>query len=174
MNIMNTTSSTYQFSDAQTFFETIIEDKFLRKELLNAAIVIEKLIKEGRDINKPLLSKRPWGLEIDIEMSQPKENKPIIFKFTYSINRVKFHKWIEEHKYMINNPCLIFTDRGIQMFIMPDNPESTSFTKITIVHGTDNTQEKSYNYNITNKPLQFIVHREVLSNHDWIVQCIIE
>lgn len=159
--------------------DTIIADKHLRKALIDASIKMENMLKDGKvTLESNIVSKTEWGLEIEIEMSRPKEDKPIIFKYTYRINRVIFQQWLDDHPYLTEGPLLMFTNRGMDFVITTDKPYKT-IASITVkyeeVHenvvGVDALIK--HEPPIVETPVTLVVHREIVSNHDWIVKCTI-
>lgn len=155
--------------------EVIIEDKLIRKVLIDAAIKAEELLRVKKiNIGSSIVSKpNQWGLMIETVTEQPKPNKPVIYKFYYKLDIVLYNQWIEEHSYMLGKEgALVFTsDRGPKIIIMP-NMKRHPLAQVIVSYGND-LEDKEYSAELTLKSLQFIVHREVINNHDWIVKCVI-
>lgn len=153
--------------------EQMIEDKELRKVLIEASLKMENMLSEGQiTLKSNVISKRPWGLEIEIEMSQPKENKPIIFRYVYRINRVTFQDWLDNHKYLQGGALLMFTDRGMDFIVYTRQPYTTT-ASIIVKYDKDTHRVPKYEPPIVEEPITMVVHREVVSNHDWIVKCLV-
>jgi hypothetical protein len=155
--------------------DTVIPDERLRKALIDASIKMEEMLRAGQiTLDRRIVSKTEWGLEIEIEMSQPKEDKPIIFRYVYRIDRVTFTNWLKDHAYLTEGPLLMFTCRGMDFVITTDKPHK-SMASITVkyedVAGT--ATPIKYEPPIVEEPVKLVVHREVVNNHDWIVKCIV-
>lgn len=156
-------------------FDTVIADIHLRKALIDASIKMEEMIKSGQiTLTSSIVSETEWGLEIEIEMSQPKEDKPIIFRYTYRIRRVKFQDWLDAHAYLTEGPLLMFMSRGMAFTITTDKPFRSLASIITKYEDDANSGESTYyKPRIVEEPVTLVVHREVVNNHDWIVKCAI-
>lgn len=156
--------------------DTIIEDSFLRKALIDASVKMEEMLKDGRaSLQSRIISKTEWGLEIEIEMTRHKKDKPIIFSYVYRINRVHFQKWVANHKYLMGGPCLVFMDRGLQVTIPGPGTDKyhKTFVNIVVKYEDDANANVQHRPNIVEGPVKFLVHREVVNNHDWIVKCVV-
>ena len=156
--------------------DTVIPDVRLRKALIDASIKMEEMLQSGQiTLDRRIVSNTDWGLEIEIEMSRPKEDKPIIFRYTYRIKRVVFTDWLKTHAYLTDGPLLMFTSRGMDFVITTDKPYK-SFASIVVKYEdvTGVTTPIKYEPPIIEEPVKMVVHREVVNNHDWIVKCVIE
>jgi len=155
--------------------ETIIQDSFLRSKLLTACTKMEEAIKAGKaQVGQKIRSSTPWGLAVEIQTSQPKPDKPIIFKFLYKVNRVQLDAWTIEHKYLFEGPCVAFVSRGIGVTI-PGIDQSgqiragKTIFDVVVSHNDDGPDDKII-LSLLNKTATFVVHREVISQHDWVVR----
>ncbi len=154
--------------------DTIIADQQLRLALVDASLKMEHMLREGQiTLDHRIVSKTEWGLEIDIEMYQPKEDKPIIFRYVYSINRMTFKQWLDEHPYLLGGPLLMFTNRGMDFIVPTDNFQKTRASMIIKYGDVDDDPGSKYEPPIVEEPITMVVHREVVNNHDWIVKCIV-
>lgn len=165
-----------QFFGAQNSdkLDSIIEDKNVRKALIDASIKMENMLAEEKiNLAARIVSKTEWGLNIEIEMSQPKEDKPVIFQYTYTIDRVAYQQWVDEHTYLLEGDLMGFTSRGIKVFIPEKSKAHKIFVEITIKYAEDALNNVEYRPNILEENLVLVVHREVVSNHDWIVKCVV-
>lgn len=156
-------------------YETVIPDKALRKALIEASIKMENMLRDGAiDISRSIVSKTEWGLEIEIEMAQPKEDKPVIFSYTYRINRVTFKDWLDDHTYLTEGPLLMFTCRGMDFIVTTDNFQKTLASIVTKYEDdADVDGIQKYEPSIVEEPVRLIVHRDVVSDQDWIVKCVV-
>jgi len=136
---------------------------------------MEEMLKSGQiTLTSSIISNTEWGLNIEIEISQPKEDKPIIFRYTYRIDRVKLQDWLDAHKYLTEGPLLMFMSKGMAFTITTDKPFRSLASIITKYEDDANLGDFSYyKPRIVEEPVTLVVHREVVSNHDWIVKCTI-
>jgi hypothetical protein len=159
--------------------DTVIEDTFLRKALIGASIKLETMLKNGgATLQSRIVSNTEWGLEIEIEMFRPKEDKPIIFTYIYRVDRIKFLDWMKNHEYLMGGACLAFICKkgGLQITIPGPGIDKyhKTFANIIVKYSDDENANVQHRPNIVESPVKFLVHREVVNNHDWIVKCVIE
>ena len=98
---------------------SVIGDKFLRRAVIDASMKLEQMLKDGKiKLDAKIKTVLPWGLEIHGNMSQIKEDKPIIFKYGYRVDRAKFKAWVDEHRYLMDGPVVVFESKGIRESIL--------------------------------------------------------
>lgn len=173
---LNGTTAPYFGVPTSDSSEVIIEDRYLRRVLIEAAMKVDELLRtKAIDITRSIVSKpNQWGLSVETTMEQPKPNKPVIFKFRYKLDTVVYDQWLTEHSYMVGEEgALVFTSkRGLKIMIVP------SMTKHPVAHIVthygDRLDDKEYHVDMAIKSVNFIVHREIINLHDWIVKCIVE
>ena len=155
--------------------DTIVEDKFLRKAIVDASIKMENMVLNKQiTLERRIVSKTEWGLEIWIEMRRPKEDKPIIFTYSYRINRVTFKTWLDNHAYLMEGPAMAFVSRGLDIVIPGPGTEKYYKTVATVVvKYMDDDTTVDHMVNLVNETLVVVAHREVVNNHDWGVKCIV-
>lgn len=155
--------------------ETVIQDSFLRNKLITACLKMEEAIKAGKaQVGAKITSSTPWGLAVEIQSSQPKPDKPIIFKFLYKVNRVQLEAWATEHKYLFEGPCVAFVSRGIGVTIpgidsMGKIRTAKTIFDVVVSHNDDGPDDKII-LSLLTKTATFIVHREVISQHEWVIR----
>lgn len=165
-----TTSSAF----AEDTLDIIIEDKFMRAALIDAAMNMEKMLEAGKVVLEQTYPvKTKWGLEIHITMTQPKANKPVVHKYAYRVNRADFQRWVTEHAYLNEGPhALGFQSRGLTVFI--PGPGVTKYDKTTFVvtakQVDGGVHDDDLQLDLLNETVEFVIHREVVSEHDWIVK----
>jgi hypothetical protein len=173
---LNGTTAPYFGVPNSSSSEVIIEDKYLRKVLIEAAMKAEELLRTGAiDVSRSIVSKpNQWGLLVETTMEQPKPNKPVIYKFRYKLDVVVYNQWLEEHEYMLGEEgALVFTSRrGLKIMIMP-NMKKHPVAQI-ITHYGDRLDDKEYHVDMAMKSVDFIIHREIINLHDWIVKCVVD
>lgn len=150
-----------------------IEDSFLRKALINACLSLEEQTAKGKPLDRKLTMITPWGLEINVSMEQPREDKPVIFRFGYRVRRAKFYEWLTEHTYLLED-AFGFSHRGIT--IMVPGPGVTKYhkTSFVITIKYQDTLNVDASLDLLNKTTEFVVHRDVVSNNEWIITADIE
>lgn len=154
---------------------SVVEDKHLRKYVIETAMALEKAVQEGRLAMEQSLTKAmDWGLSIEASMNRPREDKPIVFTFKYRVERAKFVEWLSKHQELMGGEVLGFTNGGITVMIPgpgTDKYAKTSFI-VTISYQEENDDDISFD--MLNKTVEFTVHREVISEHDWMVKTNLE
>ena len=159
---------------AEDQMEVIIEDKFLRRTLIEVSMSMEKLFAENKvQLGQNYPSKSPWGLEIITSMERPREDKPIIFKYQYRVNRAELQQWVTEHKYLLEGPTALgFECKGLTVFI--PGPGAENYHKANFVVTAKmidgGAGDEDLRLDLLNETIEFTVHREVVSEHDWIVK----
>jgi hypothetical protein len=147
--------------------------------MIKISIAVENMLKEGTiQIDKRFVSETPWGLCMETVMERPREDKPVIFTHKIWIDSLKFKAWLEEHIYLLNGNVLIFGDAGLRMIVPGHGIKKYGDTMADIIvryaEDVATEEDKSYRVELVKRPLTIAVHREVLSNHDWIVKCAVE
>jgi len=147
-----------------------IEDRHLRRILIEVSMALEKMIEEGKKtLDDTLPKSTPFGLEILVSMTRPREDKPIIFKYQYRMNRAVFQQWVEEHAYTMGGECHGFKSMGVQVMIPGPGIERYHKTSFTVVTQYGEQIDDELPMDLLNETAVFVVHREVVSNHDWLV-----
>ena len=155
---------------SDTVLSTPIEDRHLRQLLIGVSITLENAVKEGkRSIDSTITKSTPFGLEIVGSMSQPRKDKPIVFKYQYRMNRAVFHAWVEEHAYMMGGDCAGFKSMGIAVMIPGPGTERYHKTSFTVVARYGEDVDDDLPMQLLDETAVFVVHREVVSEHDWLV-----
>ena len=66
----------------------------------------------------------------------------------------------------------MFSDRGMDFVVYTRQPYTTT-ASIVVKYDNDTYRVPKYEPPIVEEPITIVVHREVVSNHDWIVKCIV-
>ena len=156
--------------------DTIVEDPFLRDAIIKASVVMEKRLQEGQPlIGSSTVFTTEQGIEVEIQMERPKPDKPVIFKYIYRINRVVFKQWVDANSSLFGGPSVAFICKGMG-FMIP-GPGTGKYHKVMaefVVKDSETDElRQCYRTNIMEQSLTVIAHREVVSNHDWIVKAVI-
>lgn len=148
-----------------------VEDDHLRNILITASEKMEELLKNEKILlNTPIKTKNPLGIIVEARADKPKENKPTIFQFDYSIDTDILKQWLEEHSYL-EGP-MSFKTRGIT-FIYPEKKvEWQKYHKVECIidsHPTPENKSGKIFIDIFIKGVSFVVHRDVFNDREWIV-----
>jgi len=155
---------------SETMLSTPIEDRHMRQMLIGVSMTLEKAVQEGRmKLDETITKSTPFGLEIVGSMSQPREDKPIVFKYQYRMNRAVFHEWVKEHAYMMGGDCTGFKSMGIQIMIPGPGIERYHKTSFVVVARYGEDADDDLPMQLLDETAVFVVHREVVSQHDWLV-----
>jgi len=114
-------------------------------------------------IGQEIKSETIYGLRVDVTIKEIKEDKPLIYTYTYILNTLKFKEWLENMAYLCEGP-LAFTARGIQVMIVggAEKWEKSAFS-ISTEDG-----EKIF-LPLKNQEIQFVVHRDLFAGQEWDV-----
>lgn len=150
-----------------------IKDATTRAVLIAAAIKMEAMIKENKiNIGANITSETPMGLTIICRVEQPKENKPYLLYFTYSVNSDKLKEWMQEHSYL--DSIWKISSRGIQMAFTGGPIED--YHKILYFIECDKSKESPEGLmylDLLVKECTFAIHRDVFSNEEWVASRIL-
>jgi len=134
---------------------------------------MENMVKSDKiNIGADISSETPMGLTIICRVEQPKENKPHLFYFTYSVNSDNLKKWIEEHPYL--DSTWKISSRGIQ--ILSAGGPAEDYHKILYFIECDKSKESPEGLmylDLLVKECTFAIHRDVFSNEEWVVSRIL-
>jgi hypothetical protein len=151
--------------------ESVIEDKYMRACLIEAAMKLEKrLAKDATVMGRKIEFKSPWGLMVNVKMERLREDKPIIFTFAYRVDRVAFNEWAKEHAYLLDGHVMGFESKGLTVMIPGPGPEKYHKTSFTIIIRYADEDDVEATLDLLNQTIEFVVHREVVSEHDWLVK----
>jgi len=158
----------------QTMF-SVVEDKHLRKYVIETAMAIERGIQQGTiKIAQVLTKHMDWGLSIEVSMNRPREDKPIVFDFKYRVDRAKFVEWLSRHQELMGGEVLGFTSGGITAMIPGPGTDRYAKTSFLVVIAYQEENDHEISFDLLNKTATFAVHREVVSEHDWMVKTTLE
>ena len=133
-----------------------ISDATARSILIAAALNMEGMVKESK-IN----------IGVDI-VEQPKEDKPYLFYFTYSINSDKLKSWIGEHPYF--DGMWKISSRGINISFSGGKAEDYHKALYFIeCQESEESPEGLMYLDLLVKECMFAVHRDVFSNEEWVI-----
>ena len=175
---METTDGTKtESTEIPTITHSPIEDNYLRRVLIDTSVAIEKQIEDGiRTIDDAIesrikhpITEEELGLLIIVSMVQARPDKPIIFKYSYRVERATFQKWVANHWYMMENVAM-FQCRGINFAIPGPGAEKYHETSFSIVVRYDEQADVLASLDLLNETVEFIVHREIVNPNDWLIK----
>lgn len=149
-----------------------VKDVKLRKRLMDAAMKFEENAKIG--VIKPGFNhtyEYDPGLVIEVTIERKRANKPMIFYFTYSLNKDAWKEWVKNHAYMLED-FTRFRSKGILFMVCGTDP----FKDLeTIYHSVspdvDVDRDKNpITIHLLNTKVVFVVHRDVFNEHEWQIK----
>jgi len=146
-----------------------VSDVTARVILIAAAMNMEDMVKESKiNIGVDIISETPMGLIIKCRAEQPKEDKPYLFYFTYSVNSDKLKSWIGEHPYF--DGMWKISSRGINISFSGGKAEDYHKALYFIeCQESEESPEGLMYLDLLVKECMFAVHRDVFSNEEWVV-----
>lgn len=122
-------------------------------------MITEKSLVLGQKIS----SSTPYGLIVEVNITQTAEDKPLIYTYTYMLDTVKFKAWLEEHAYLCEGP-LAWNARGIQVMAVGGAKKwDKSAFSVSTVDGTP------IYLPLLRQEVTFSVHRDLFSGEEWEV-----
>lgn len=114
-------------------------------------------------IGQEIKNETIYGLRVDVTIKEVKEDKPLIYTYTYMLNTLKFKEWLENMTYLLEGP-LAFTAKGIQVMIVGGAKKwDKSAFSISTEEG-----EKIF-LPLKDQEVKFVVHRDLFSGQEWDV-----
>lgn len=114
-------------------------------------------------IGQEIKSETAYGLRIDVSITQIKEDKPLIYTYTYMLDTLKFEDWLKTVDYLTGGP-LAFTGKGIQ-FMIVGGAEKADKSAFSI---SDENGEKVF-LPLLHQEVRFIVRRDLFAGQEWEV-----
>jgi len=146
-----------------------IIDATTRAALIAAALKIEDMLKNDKiNIGVDMPFETPMGLIIKCRIDQPKEDKPYLLYFNYSVNSEKLQDWMREHPYL--DGLWKISSRGINISFS-GGPVEDYHKVLYFIECTPNEDlpEGLMYLDLLVKDCMFAVHRDVFSNEEWVV-----
>lgn len=159
--------------DSELLTPVPIIDATTRGALIAAAIKMEGMVKESKiNIGIDIMSETPMGLSIKCKAEQPKEDKPYLFYFNYSVNSDKLKDWMREHPYL--DGLWKISSRGINISFSGGTVEDYHKVLYFIeCKECEESPEGLMYLDLLVKECTFAVHRDVFSNEEWVVSRIL-
>ena len=150
-----------------------IIDATTRSVLIAATIKMEYMISSNKiNIGVDIISETPMGLIIKCKVEQPKEDKPYLFYFNYSVNSDKLKDWMGEHPYL--DGLWKMSSRGINVSFSGGTVEDYHKVLYFIeCKECEESPEGLMYLDLLVKECMFAVHRDVFSNEEWVVSRIL-
>jgi len=98
-----------------------------------------------------------------VTIQEVKEDRPLIYTYTYMLNTLKFKEWLEAMGYLLEGP-LAFTARGIQVMVVGG---AKKWDKSAFSISTEDG-EKIF-LPLISQEVRFTVHRDLFSGEEWDV-----
>jgi len=150
-----------------------IIDAITRTALIAATIKLEEMVKNDKiNIGVDMAFETPMGLVIKCKVDRPKEDKPYLFYFNYSVNSEKLQDWMREHPYL--DGLWKISSRGIQIAFSGGPVEDYHKVLYFIeCKECEDSPEGLMYLDLLVKECMFAVHRDVFSNEEWVVSRIL-
>ena len=150
-----------------------VQDPYLRDTLITAAEKVEKLLSTKRiTLETPLKTETPIGLRIDTILEQKHENDPIIMRFVYLMDDIKFQAWMKEHTYMLSGFASVLTVMGLSILV-PGKASSKDgqidYRQTAFTLEDKNSHGDPISLKLLQKEATFVVHRNPISRKEWSV-----
>lgn len=140
-----------------------IMDKRMRGTLIRVATFIETKWKEGAITpSTPILTKTMMGLTISVEVTEKSPTKPLLMKFTYTLDRTLFSNWLRTIPHLLEGP-LSFVKNGIEV-VIPYGLEKWDESAFSI----DGHQGRIWLPLMTTS-VSFVVHRDLFQGVEWVI-----
>ena len=119
----------------------------------------------------PLRTETPVGIRIDTMIEQD-PNGPMIIRFVYMLDTLKFKKWVEDHTYLMDGYASVFNVKGIDILFAAK--ASRTDGKVDWEHAEFCLADKDrhnmpISMKLKEKEVIFVVHRNPISNKEWSV-----
>lgn len=116
-------------------------------------------------IGQEIKNETVYGLRVDVTIEQIKEDKPLIYTYTYMLNTLKFKEWLESKEIVpLCEGPFAFTGRGVQ-FMIYGGAAKWDKTAFSI---EDENGEKCF-LQLAKEEVRFIVHRDLFAGEEWDV-----
>lgn len=143
---------------------SVINDVSMRATLISSVELLESRLKDGTiSIGQVIKFETDFGFRVDVTIDQVKEDKPLIYIYTYSMDQLKFKEWVAEmEKHHLCEGPLAFVCKGIQFMIVGGAAkwDKTAFS----IDGKDN--EKMF-FQLLSEDIVMYVHRDLFAGKEW-------
>ncbi len=112
-------------------------------------------------MDQNIKSESPFGLRVDVNIEQIQPDKPLIYKYTYSLDTLKFKEWLAENKYLCEGP-LAFTAKGIQA-VIPNGAAKWDKASFSI----DDENGNQMYLNLLREEVVIHAHRDLFAGKEW-------
>lgn len=130
--------------------------------MISSAEWMEKALLEGTmTLSQEIKSESEYGLRIDVAIEQIKDDKPLIYTYTYSLDTMRFREYLEEVKHL-REGALAFTAKGIQVVVPPG---TTKWNKTSFSINDDKGDQLLLN--LLNEDVVIHIHRDLFAGKEW-------
>ncbi len=113
-------------------------------------------------LKSKLVTHTEVGIRIETLMEKPGQDLPLICKYVYMLDDMKFQAWCEKNQGILDGILSVICVKGIRILI-PQNGKGAR-TGFTIE--SDNGM---FPIPLLDGPVTFVVHRDSISPKEWIV-----
>ena len=116
-------------------------------------------------IGQSLKSELPCGIRVDVSIEQTRADKPLIYKYTYSLNGMKLQEWLSsKHIKPLCEGPLAFSARGVQV-VVPWGIEKWDKTAFSI----DDEDGNQLFLELFKDDVVFHVNRDLFAGKEWVI-----
>lgn len=118
------------------------------------------------------MTKTPIGLRIETMLEQKTEKHPVICRFIYMLDIVKFQAWVEEHAYLMDGVISMFNVKGLDILIAGKQASKTGkadWENASFCLRDKDSIDMPISLKLLHKEVVFVVHRDPISRKEWCV-----
>ncbi len=118
------------------------------------------LEKKQITLKSKLVTHTEVGIRVETLMEKPAEHLPLICRYTYMMDDMKFEAWCEKNKGILDGLLSVICVKGIRIMIGTEQVRP-SFTI--------QSDSGMISIPLLDGPVTFIVHRDSISPKEWVV-----
>lgn len=111
-------------------------------------------------LKSKLVTHTPVGVRIETLLEKPAEHLPLICKYIYMLDDMKFKAWCDENKGILEGLLSVINVKGIRILIGNEQVRP-SFTM--------QSNDGMISLPLLDGPVTFVVHRDSISPKEWTV-----
>jgi len=119
------------------------------------------LSEETITVSQNIKSEFPFGLRVDVMISQIQPDKPYTYQYIYSLDTLKFKEWLDKNKYLCEGP-LAFTAKGLQV-VIPGGANKWDKASFSI----DDGEGTQMYLDLISEEVVIYVHRDLFAGKEW-------
>lgn len=113
-------------------------------------------------LKSKLVTHTEVGMRIETLMEKPHENLPLICRYVYMLDDMKFQAWCEKNKGILDGILSVICVKGIRILI----PQNGKGARPGFTIESDNGM---ISMPLLDGPVTFVVHRDSISPKEWTI-----